>query len=271
MNKELLNKLDYDSKFEIIKQHVKQLPLIEKFKFLNEYDDKRLFSYFRNKFIIPINFNILDDYFDNIDNIPISTFIYMNKFEKKTDFFVYDSYKCVKKCDIPILEWWLYTGFFENDRTMDLVYMISKQEFTKEYDGILFIDSIILPDIEVLEWFSKNNIKIEGAFNIFINCFIHNGFLQHCIWMFNYFKKLKHTNEYNQKLLDIMKSPNILADMYYYILSVKNHYIFYWLISVGFDYNKDIYSIIKTTSLEEESYYVLEFLEKYNKSNNMNF
>lgn len=77
LNLELLNKLDYDSKFEIIKQHVKQLSLIEKLKFLHNYKDERLTSYFRNKLIIPVNYLLMNDYFEDIDeDLPPSDYIY---------------------------------------------------------------------------------------------------------------------------------------------------------------------------------------------------
>lgn len=274
-----LSKLDYDSKFEIIKQYIKQKPLIEKFKFLYEYNDKRLISYFKNKFIIPVNISSFEDDLPLLnENMSLTRFISKHNFTIKDDFFIYWITDCYKKCDIPILEWWLYSGIYDDGtltKSIDLVYVISKKKnfYDEETTRIsnFNLNNTVLPDIEVLEWYSRNNIKILGTVKIFTKYFTYNGLLKHSIWMFDYIKKSSKNdvnlkNEFNK----LFEDDNEELPIIFYNCALNNNYtMFNWLILSGFPYNQFSYDLIKTYSELQNTTYILNFFDNYNKKNNI--
>lgn len=273
LNLELLNKLDYDSKFEIIKQHVKQLSLIEKLKFLHNYKDERLTSYFRNKLIIPVNYLLMNDYFEDIDeDLPPSDYIYDKKINITTDMFIQPIYYCYRKCDIPILEWWLYAGLDTltnpENKKIDVIRLITQGRYdyndTRYY--FMHISRLrVLPDIEVFEWYARNNIELEGILEFFLYISLHNNLLKHAIWCMKYIKSKK-----KEQLTMILNDDNKISMIYFYIISYSRYTIFDLLLISGFPYNKTIYNLIKSHVEEEElTQMITSRLEPYNKKYNI--
>lgn len=273
LNNTLLDKLDYDSKFEIVKQLVKQKPLIDKFKFLYEFNDPRLIAYFKDKFIIPVNISSFEDDLPLLnENMSLTRFISKHNFTLKDDFFIYWITDCYKKCDIPILEWWLYSGIYNDgnlNKSIDLVYVISKKRMDFDVDlsvNNLSLSNTVLPDLEVLEWFSRNNFKILGAFNLFVHYFLFYDLLSHSIWILNYIKK---SSFYKNDLATLFQSTNELAFIFYDCAFHNNHRKFNWLLLSGFPFNQSIYDVIKSYAEVNETTHVLKFFDSYKQKLNI--
>jgi len=121
--------------------------------------------------------------------------------------------------------------------------------------------SITIPDIEIFEWYSRNNIKIVGLLFIFKYCLV-NGLLKHAIWILSYINK---TNYEKPQLQSLIQNNEEIADIYHLIIRRHFKFMFDWLIINGFPYNKEIFDFIGSNVAEDLSFDVLEFFENYNK------
>jgi hypothetical protein len=283
LNTSILDKLDYDSKFEIIKQLVIEKPsLIKKLKFLYEFNDPRLISYFKDKFIIPVNISSFDTVFSNFfvsPDMSLFQFISKHNFTLKNDFSIKKITDCYKKTDIPHLEWWLNTGIFDYsrdelyfNREIDLVRMVSKSRFSYFEDLSLFnnliLSDINVPDLEVLEWFSRNKFDILGAYNVFVYHFLYNNLNGHSMWMLYYIKKSKNTIT-SASLAVFKLSVTTLAFLYIRMAFVNNHKLFNFLLINDFPFDREIDNIIKKKLRSLN--YSTQFFDKYNNFLNDSF
>jgi hypothetical protein len=168
----------------LIEAQFKNAKLVEKLILLDKFSE---LEKFKSSLIIPQNYSkVLDVNSQKIiekHNIPI-----------KTDLILKQDTLCKKISDIPILEWWLYSG------------LIDDPEYSVEFDDLISKET----DIEIFEWWVRYNFKIVFTKNFIRRACKYNR-IDILEWFKRNFKLIKTHHSFNSSELkyEDFINPNI--------------------------------------------------------------